>query len=233
MNSATLYLIPTILSEHGFDALPPYITNAAQACTVLFVENERSARRFLKKLDPNYDIDVREWHTIHKAEAEVAAIFTQHIKDGKTIGIISEAGCPGIADPGQLLIAAAQQLGAAVKPLVGPSSLLLALMASGLNGQQFRFRGYLPIDHHERDKAIRQLEQEAIREQCTQLFIETPYRNNTLIAALLQQCQPNTLLCIAADLTGEKEWVQTKTIAAWKKKSPDLHKIPTLFLLGV
>jgi len=232
MSTGSVYLIPTVLSENATDALPSYILTAAQRCSVLFVENERTARRFLRQLDREYDIDGREWHTIHKAEAEISSVFIQRLREGKTVGIISEAGCPGIADPGQLLIAEAQKLGVRIHPLVGPSSILLALMASGLNGQQFRFRGYLPIDDRERAKMIRQMEQESLREQCAQLFIETPYRNKTMLAALLQHCQDNTLLCIASDLTGEKESVRTKTIASWKKEKPQLDKIPTLFLLG-
>ncbi len=157
--------------------------------------------------------------------------FRKKIKEEKTIGIISEAGCPGVADPGQQLVAIAQEMNIEVKPLVGPNSILLALMASGMNGQQFQFPGYLPIDNPERIKAIKELEAESAKKKCTQIFIETPYRNNQLMEALLKYCHPSTKLCIAVDLTGKKEWIKTKTIADWKKNKPDIHKRPAIFLL--
>ena len=147
-------------------------------------------------------IDNYEWHPIHKAEEEVKTAFRAALRSGKTIGIISEAGCPGIADPGQILTAVAHEAGATVRPLVGPSSILLALMASGLNGQQFRFSGYLPVDNTGRAAALKNLEAESTRLNCTQLFIETPYRNNQLIESLLSSCRPGSRLCIAANITG-------------------------------
>ncbi|MBI1780264.1 MAG: SAM-dependent methyltransferase [Sphingobacteriales bacterium] len=204
---------------------------AVKQCTVFFVENERTARRFLKSLWKEMVIDDYEWHAIHKAEEEVLSIFKQRIKEGKTIGIISEAGCPGIADPGQILIEAAQQLNATIKPLVGPSSILLALMGSGMNGQQFQFVGYLPIDNQEKFKTLKELEAESKKKNCTQIFIETPYRNNQLIETILKTCQPSTRLCIAAELTGANELIRTKTIAEWKKEKTDFHKKPVIFCL--
>lgn len=227
----TVYLVPTVLDEKGTNALPFYITDAVKNCTVFFVENERTARRFLKTIWKEMVIDNYEWFTIHKAETEVMDTFRQKLKERKNIGIISEAGCPGIADPGQLLIAAAQEMNVTIRPLVGPSSILLALMASGMNGQQFQFVGYLPIDNQERVKSIKELENESQKKNCTQLFIETPYRNNQLLEVLLKTCKPSTRLCLAADLTGEKEWIKTKTIADWKKEKTDLHKRPVIFLL--
>lgn len=212
-------------------AIPAYVTDAVKQCTVFFVENERTARRFFKLLWKEMVIDDYEWHAIHKAEEEVLAVFKQRIKEGKTIGIVSEAGCPGIADPGQLLIEAAQQLNAAVKPLVGPSSILLALMGSGMNGQQFQFVGYLPIDNQERFKALKELEAESKKKNCTQIFIETPYRNNQLIETILKTCQPSTRLSIAAELTSANEYIKTKTIAEWKKEKTDFHKKPVIFCL--
>ncbi len=176
-------------------------------------------------------IDDYEWFTIHKAENEVLSAFRQKIKEGKNIGIISEAGCPGIADPGQILIAAAQEMNATIKPLVGPSSILLALMASGMNGQQFEFVGYLPIDNLERNKAITALETSSQKKNSTQIFIETPYRNNQLIETLLKTCKPSTRLCIAAELTGAGEFIKTRTVADWKKEKTDFHKKPVIFLL--
>lgn len=231
MPAATVYLIPSLLDETGLATLPPSILAAVKDCQVFFAENERSARRFLKSIWKEMVIDNYEWFTIHKAEEEVRDAFRQKIREGKNIGIISEAGCPAIADPGQLLVAVAQELHVAVKPLVGPSSILLALMASGMNGQQFRFSGYLPIDSTQRIRAIKELESESQQKNCTQIFIETPYRNNQLVDAILKNARPATRLCIAADLTGEKEWIRTQTIAAWKKETIDLHKRPAIFLL--
>ncbi len=231
MSIGTVYLVPTVLDEQGQDALPAYILDAVKQCQVFFVENERTARRFLKSIWKEMVIDDYEWFAIHKAEPEVEQAFVNQLKEGKNVGIISEAGCPGVADPGQLLIAAAQRMEAVVKPLTGPSSILLALMASGMNGQEFRFSGYLPIDHAERIRTIRDLENESRKRNCTQIFIETPYRNNQLIEALLKNCQGSTLLCIAVDLTGKSEWVKTKTIAGWKKEKTEIHKRPAIFLL--
>ncbi|MCF3109319.1 SAM-dependent methyltransferase [Niabella sp. CC-SYL272] len=229
--TATIYLIPTYLHESNLAVLPAYLLEAIEKCTVLFVENERTARRYLKQLKKEIVIDHFEWFGIQKDEANLLQQFRQQLKAGKTIGIISEAGCPGVADPGQLLVAAAQEAGAQVVPLVGPSSILLSLMASGLNGQQFSFIGYLPIDNGQRIKAIKELENESQRKNSTQIFIETPYRNNQLLETLLKQCQPQTKLCIAADITGGQEFIKTRTIQQWQKETIDLHKRPTIFLL--
>ena len=226
-----IYLIPTVLEELATQTIPPYIIDAVKDCQIIFAENERTARRFLKSICKEIVIDDYEWFTIHKAETELINTFKQKIKDGKNIGIISEAGCPGIADPGQILIAAAQQMNATIKPLVGPSSILLALMASGMNGQQFEFVGYLPIDNLERNKAIAALEISSQKKNSTQIFIETPYRNNQLLETLLKTCKPSTKLCIAAELTGPNEYVKTKSIADWKKEKTDFHKKPVIFLL--
>lgn len=226
-----VYLIPSFLSENAVETIPAYVLQAIKDCQVIFAENERTARRFLKSLDREIVIDDYEWHTIHKAEEEKIKIFRQKIKEEKNIAIISEAGCPGIADPGQILIHEAQKLNAIVKPLVGPSSILLALMASGLDGQQFCFTGYLPIDNLERNKKLKQLEEESIKNKSTQIFIETPFRNNKMLEAILQNCKPSTLLCIAAELTSPQEWIKTKTIADWKNQKADLHKKPVIFLL--
>lgn len=232
MSNALVYLVPSLLDEKGSAALPAYILDAVKDCQVFFVENERTARRFLKGLWKEMVIDEYEWFTIHKAEQEVQASFRQKLKEGKHVAIISEAGCPGIADPGQLLVGVAQEMNVTVKPLVGPSSILLALMASGMNGQHFQFTGYLPIDSGDRIKALKQLEAESQERNCTQIFIETPYRNNQLLETILKSCKPSTRLCIAADLTGENEWVKTKTIADWKKEVPELHKRPVIFILS-
>ena len=236
-NAGQVYLIPSILHEEGMDAIPSYIVSAVIKCNVFFSENERTARRFLKKLwkaylpDQNIVIDDYEWYPIHKNEKEMLPVFRKKLMEGKTIGIISEAGCPGIADPGQLLVAAAHEYEASVKPLVGPSSIFMALMASGLNGQQFYFSGYLPIDNNERIKSIRELEDDSLKKKSTQIFIETPYRNNQLLDAVLKTCKPSSRLCIAANLTSQNESVKTKTIGDWSKQKPDLHKQPVIFCL--
>ena len=229
---ATVYLIPAFLDESALAPLPAYLLDSIKACSVFFVENERSARRYCKALWKEMVIDEYQWFPIQKAEAEVIATFRQNLKSGATIGIISEAGCPGVADPGQLLTEAAHEAGATVRPLVGPSSILLALMASGMNGQQFRFAGYLPVEAAGRAKALKDLESESARLHSTQIFIETPYRNNQMVEAILQNCKPTTLFCIAANLTGPAEFIRTRTIADWKKsKTPDLHKQPAIFCL--
>jgi 16S rRNA (cytidine1402-2'-O)-methyltransferase len=231
-----VYLIPSLLDENGIEAIPSYIIAAVKNCEVLFVENERTARRYLKQLwkaclpGQELVIDDYEWFVIHKAEKEVQHFFKEKLEQGKNIGIISEAGCPGVADPGQLLAGIAQEMNVDIKPLVGPSSILLALMASGMNGQQFQFIGYLPIDNHERIKAIKELEAESQKKNCTQIFIETPYRNNQLIETLLKSCKHSTRLCIAVDLTGKEEWIKTKTIADWKMENINIHKRPAIFL---
>jgi 16S rRNA (cytidine1402-2'-O)-methyltransferase len=226
-----IYLIPSVLHENANHTIPSYIVDAVKNCKAFFVENERSARRFLKSIWKEMVIDEYKWIPIHKAEAAVKNEFSNFIRKGMNIGIISEAGCPGIADPGQILISLAHKNGAKVIPLVGPSSILLALMASGLNGQQFQFVGYLPIDNSEKIKTLKQLESESQRKNCTQIFIETPYRNNQLLETIIRTCQPNTQLCIAADLTSDKEWIKTKTIADWRKELPDLHKRPVIFCM--
>lgn len=228
---ATVYLIPTVLSEGVTECLPAYLLDAVKKCAVLFVENERTARRYLKLLSKELVIDNFEWFNMKEVTPEIASVFQQKIKEEKTIGIISEAGCPGVADPGQVLVHLAQEKGVAVKPLVGPNSILLALMGSGMNGQRFQFVGYLPIEISERAKAIKNLESESRQKDCTQIFIETPYRNNQLLEILVKTCHPHTQICVAADLTGATEMIRTKTAQQWKSALPQLHKRPVIFLL--
>ena len=224
-------MIPSLLDDDAMYTIAPYVLEAIRECKVLFVENERTARRFLKKLDKSIIIDQFEWIAIHKSEELAVDLLRKNLTEGKIIGVISEAGCPGIADPGQLLASIAQEMQIPVIPLVGPSSILLALMASGMNGQQFRFVGYLPISQPERQQKIRELETESQKTRCTQIFIETPYRNNQLLESLLKTCKPQTRLCIAVNITGKKEHIQTKTVSQWKLKQPDLQKEPAIFLL--
>lgn len=231
MSSGKVYLIPTVLYEDALETIPAYLLDAVKDCSVFFVENEKTARRFLKKIWREMVIDDYQWFTIHKAEDTVKAQFLQALKASKHIGIISEAGCPGVADPGQILVEAAQQAGVMVKPLVGPSSILLALMASGMNGQCFQFHGYLPIDSLERKKKIRELEADSQKRNCTQLFIETPYRNNPLIKDILDSCREETRLCIAVDITAPSETIRTRSVKHWKQEVPDIHKRLAIFLL--
>ncbi len=229
--ASIIYLIPTVLEETAIHTIPLYLVDAIKNCQVIFAENERTARRFLKLMWKEMVIDDYEWHTIHKAEGEQKINFRNCITANKNIAIISEAGCPGIADPGQILIEVAQQMNATVKPLVGPSSILLALMASGMNGQQFEFVGYLPIDNGEKMKAIKEMEATSLKKNSTQIFIETPYRNDQLLETLLKTCKPTTRICIAAELTGPNEYIKTKTVADWKKEKTGFHKKPVIFLL--
>ncbi|HEY5407486.1 MAG TPA: SAM-dependent methyltransferase [Ginsengibacter sp.] len=226
-----IYLIPSFLADDAIETIPLYVLEAIKNCEVIFAENERTARRFLKSMSKEIVIDNFEWYMIHKVEQEQINNFRQKIKEEKNIAIISEAGCPGVADPGQILINEAQKMNVVIKPLVGPNSILLALMASGLNGQHFCFEGYLPIDNLERNKKIKQLEEESLKNNCTQIFIETPYRNNKLMETVLQHCKPSTRLCIGSELTSPNEWIKTKTIAEWKNQLKDLHKKPVIFLL--
>jgi 16S rRNA (cytidine1402-2'-O)-methyltransferase len=230
MTKGIVYLIPSLLDEENVTSIPAYVLGAINDCEIFFAENERTARRYLKKLQKDIVIDRYEWITISD-EPAIPALFRQKLKDGKRIGIISEAGCPGVADPGQSLVEIAHELNAVVKPLAGPNAILMTLMASGMNGQRFQFLGYLPIKEVERIRAIKELEAESHKKNCTQLFIETPYRNNQLIDALLKHCRPTTHLCIASGLSSSTEQIHTRTIAQWKQQKPDLHKVPATFCL--
>ncbi|MBM3413114.1 MAG: SAM-dependent methyltransferase [Bacteroidetes bacterium] len=222
-----LLLIPAPLHDEGLNALPAYVWDAILSCQAFVVENPRTTRRYFKSVSKDIVIDNYEWINVNEehAPARCKLLF----KEGKTIGLVSEAGCPGVADPGQAIVALAHEVGCSVSPLVGPNSILLALMASGLNGQQFKFNGYLPIEDKPREKAIQELEQQSRKENCTQLFIETPYRNNPMLASLLKCLSPSTQLCIAADLTSPAEWISTRTITDWRKASPELHRRLVIF----
>ncbi len=232
MSKGKVYLLPMLLQEEGWEAIPADMLKWIQQCDAFFVENEKTTRRYFKKIWKEMIIDNYVWQPIHKVEDAQIKAFTQLLKEGKNIGIVSEAGCAGIADPGQLLVAAAQQQGYTVKPYVGPSSILLSLMASGMNGQLFQFHGYLPIDAAERKKKIQALEADTKLTGCTQLFIETPYRNNQMLEALIQNCHPNTRICIGVDITGPTELIKTADINYWKNNKPELHKKSVIFLMG-
>ncbi len=231
---AKLYLVPNVLSEGSWqNVLPSKIFEVLTKTRYFIVENVRTARRFMKQVDSEINIDECIFYEINKRtqQSEIPS-FLNAISEGFDVAVISEAGCPGVADPGAEVVKIAHQKGIQVVPLVGPSSILLALMASGLNGQDFAFKGYLPVKPAERTKEISVLEKRVIAQGQTQIFIETPYRNNQLIADLLKTCTPETLLCIAANLTGENEMVATKTIKQWRTDVPDLHKQPVIFLIG-
>jgi 16S rRNA (cytidine1402-2'-O)-methyltransferase len=233
MADTALYLIPVTLGESPLErVLPARNTEIICAIHHFIVEDVRSARRFLKKVSKEIDIDTLTFYPLNKhTDSNVIAGYLQPLRAGEAIGVISEAGCPAIADPGADVVAIAQSEGLTVIPLVGPSSILLSLMASGFNGQSFAFHGYLPIEPDERIKKLKQLEQRIYSEHQTQLFIETPYRNNRLAEDILRNCRPQTKLCIAANLTCEGEYVRTHTVKQWMGKLPDLSKIPTIFLL--
>ncbi len=228
-----LFLIPSILAPDTAEAvLSPQIREVIKETDYYFVENVRTTRRFISELKVGKIIDQLHFFELDKDTplAKVKEYFKE-VPIGKSIGVISEAGCPGVADPGALAVQIAHQLGIKVIPLVGPSSILLGLMASGFSGQSFVFHGYLPIDKIERGKRIKVLENDSKKGQ-TQIFMETPFRNNQLLDDLLNQLASNTLLCIACNVTGSDEFIQTRTIADWKKQKPDLHKKPTMFLLS-
>lgn len=230
---AALYLIPVTLGETEISkVLPPHNKEIIVSIRHFIVENIRTARRFLKQTDPDIDIDNLVFYTLnkHTSDSELSG-FLKPVEVGHSVGIISEAGCPAIADPGADVVAIAQKRNIPVVPLVGPSSILLALMASGFNGQSFAFHGYLPIDAGERVKTLKALEQRVYSENQTQLFIETPYRNGKLVEDILKTCKPATRLCIAADITLGSEFIKTKNIAEWKKQVPDLSRRPCIFMI--
>ena len=231
---AALYLLPNVLSEGDWqNVLPAQIFQLVTHTRYYIVENIRTARRFLKQVNRDTDIDQLTFYELNKhTEQNELPGFLKPLEQGENVAVISEAGCPGIADPGAEVVKIAHQKGYKVVPLVGPSSILLALMASGLNGQSFAFNGYLPVRANERTRAISNLEKLAKNNRQTQIFIETPYRNNQLITDLLKTCSPSTLFCIAANLTGENEFIATKSVSQWKGNVPDLHKQPAIFLLG-
>jgi 16S rRNA (cytidine1402-2'-O)-methyltransferase len=226
-----LYLIPVPLAENALATIPENVKTLSCQLKYYFVEDVRTARRYLKSIDKAVDIDVIQFQEINSQTKPDLNLLKKWLKEGNDIGMMSEAGCPGMADPGSELAAAAQEIGATVVPLVGPSSVLLALMASGFNGQGFRFAGYLPIKEPMRSKAIKEMETISAERKETQIFIETPYRNNQLFQDIIRLCKQHSKLCVAADITGEKEFIKTNTMVEWAKAIPELHKRPTIFLL--
>lgn len=229
-DQAKIYLIPIPIAEEALHTLSEQIRTATQEVTHYFVENVRTARRFLRSIHKEIVIDDLHFSEIDKREGPDLSMLSQWIKEGRTIGIMSESGCPGIADPGAVIINRAHEMNVPIYPLTGPNSIVLALMASGMNGQSFAFNGYLPVKNPERSKQIKHFEQRSKAERQTQIFIETPYRNNQLLDDLLKNCVHHTKLCIAQDISGADEYIKTKTIKDWVKEKPELKKLPTVFL---
>lgn len=234
MQKGKLYLIPVPLAEgaekSSYTMIHQDIINGIDEYVV---ENEKTARRFLKAAGiniPQSQLVMHDYGKHSREKMDYNLVFA-NVMQGKDLGLMSEAGCPGVADPGADVVAEAHKRGVQVVPMVGPSSILLALMASGFNGQKFTFHGYLPIDKGDRSRKIKELESQSLREKATQIFIETPFRNNQLLAELLRTAKPTTKLCIAANITGTDEIIRTKTIAEWKKSTIELHKVPAIFLL--
>lgn len=231
---AKLYMIPTTLGDTTLErVLPSDLSSLISSISVFIVENIRTARRFIKKVNPAIVIDQLTFFELNQhTDKNDISRFLEPLLQGNDIGIISEAGCPGIADPGAEVVRMAHTKDIQVVPLVGPSSILLALMASGMSGQNFAFNGYLPIKNPEKSQQIKFLERRMQTEGQTQVFIEAPYRNLQLLDDLLKNCEPRTLLCIAADITLETEFILTKPISYWKNNIPDIQKKPAIFMIG-
>ncbi len=232
MNTAKVYLLPMLLAEDTHSkVLTPYAIDLLSTLKVFFVENVKTTRRFLSSLKKGIVIDDLTFYEVDQ-KTNFEHLFDLMSQINEPIGVISEAGCAGVADPGALVVEVAHQLRVPVEPLMGPNSILLALMASGFNGQSFAFHGYLPIKEDERNKKIKALENEGFKNKQTQIFMETPYRNNQMLASLLKVLNPNTRLCIACDITAPTEYFESKSVESWRRNTlPDLHKRPAIFLL--
>lgn len=228
-----LYLLPVTLGDTPVEkVLPSYNREIILQIRHFIVEDVRSARRFLKKVDRDINIDELTFYSLNKhTSPEAISGYLKPLQEGNSMGVISEAGCPAVADPGADVVAIAQRKNLKVVPLVGPSSIILSVMGSGFNGQSFAFHSYLPIEPGERQKRLKELEQRVYSEHQTQLFIETPYRNNKMLEDILKACRPQTKLCVAANITCEGEYIKTKTVQEWKGHLPDLSKIPCIFLI--
>jgi 16S rRNA (cytidine1402-2'-O)-methyltransferase len=228
-----LYLLPVTLGDTPWEqVLPAYNKEVILGIRHFIVEDVRSARRFLKKVEKSIDIDALTFYPLNKhTSPEAISGYLKPLAAGESMGVISEAGCPAVADPGADVVAIAQRKGLKVVPLVGPSSIILSVMASGFNGQSFAFHGYLPIEPAERAKRIKQLEQRVYAEDQTQLFIETPYRNLKMMEDILRNCRPQTRLCVAANITCPDALIRTRTVKEWLGHLPQLDKIPCIFLI--
>ncbi|HEY5689606.1 MAG TPA: SAM-dependent methyltransferase [Yeosuana sp.] len=228
-----LYLIPTTLGDNEpLEVLPISVKKTIEDTNVYIVENEKTARRFIKKINSGKSQSSLKIFILNKyTDAKLIPEFLDPCEKGINVGLLSEAGCPGIADPGAEVVKMAHQNNIKVVPLVGPSSILMALMSSGMNGQSFAFNGYLPIDKDERKKEIKRLERISFEHNQSQIFIETPYRNNKLLEDLCNTLEPNTSICVACDITLTTEFIKTQNANAWKKNIVDLHKRPTIFII--
>jgi 16S rRNA (cytidine1402-2'-O)-methyltransferase len=228
-----LYLIPTTMGDcDPMDVLPQTVKRTIDFIDYYIVENEKTARKSIKEVHPEKKQSELILFVLNKrTEVKEHQDFIQPLLEGKNVGLMSEAGCPGVADPGAVIVKLAHEKGIQVVPLVGPSSILLAMMASGMNGQSFTFHGYLPIDKDEKRASFKSLERTSFEKNQSQIFIETPYRNNNLLEDLLQTLHLETHLCIATDITLPTEYIKTKRISAWKKETIDLHKRPTIFII--
>jgi 16S rRNA (cytidine1402-2'-O)-methyltransferase len=228
-----LYLIPTTMGDcDPMDVLPQTVKRTIDFIDYYIVENEKTARKSIKEVHPEKKQSELILFVLNKrTEVKEHQDFIQPLLEGKNVGLMSEAGCPGVADPGAVIVKLAHDKGIQVVPLVGPSSILLAMMASGMNGQSFTFHGYLPIDKDEKRASFKSLERTSFEKNQSQIFIETPYRNNNLLEDLLQTLHPETHLCVATDITLPTEYIKTKRISAWKKETIDLHKRPTIFII--
>lgn len=232
MKKGKLFLIPIVISEQQTDTIPDQVKKVIENTSYYLVENLRTARRFISSLNLGLTIEDLKFEKLDKkTPAPQVEKLMQPLLKGENIGLMSESGCPGIADPGSLAVEYAHNNDIQVAPLVGPSSILLALMASGFNGQQFAFHGYLPIDKKQLSQKIKSIEEESRRKNQSQIFIETPYRNNQLLQVLIDNCYPETRLCIAKDVSGKEEQIVTLPIKDWRNKKMELHKIPAVFVL--
>lgn len=233
MQKGTLYLIPVPLAENAAQkSFTPFLVDTINAIKTYIVENEKTARKFLKEAGlktPQSELVIHDYGK-HKRGNSLVPFFKE-LMSGIDVGLMSEAGCPGVADPGADVVAEAHKRGIKVVPLVGPNSMIQAIMASGFNGQSFAFHGYLPIDKIERAKRIKDLESLSLKNRQTQLFMETPFRNNHLLDDVLKNCHGSTQLCIACNINAEDEFIKTQAVGAWRQEKIDLHKKPTVFLL--
>jgi 16S rRNA (cytidine1402-2'-O)-methyltransferase len=233
MSSGKLYLIPSALSEDNTLVLPQYALSVVSALDEFIVENEKTARHFLKAIDIKTPLQSLSLHLLneHTDRKHVSDLLSP-LLSGKDVGLLSEAGCPAVADPGGELVRLAHEKDIQIIPLIGPSSIILALMASGLNGQNFSFLGYLPKEKTERIKSLKELERKVLSKNETQIFIEAPYRNQHLLEDILYTCDKNTLICIACNITSKDESIKTQSVKDWKKKIPEINKKATVFLIG-
>ncbi len=230
---AALYLIPVTLGDTEYEkVLPSYNLDIIKQIKIFIVENIKSAKRFLARIENSHVDDAVFYELSEHTETKDILNYLDALENGESIGVISEAGCPAVADPGADIVAIAHKKNLKVVPLVGPSAILMAVMSSGFSGQSFAFNGYLPVKNPERSNKLRQLEQRAYKEKQTQLFIETPYRNRQMFESILATCKPETKLCIAAGITTDFEFIKTRAISTWKKTGlPELKKVPAIFLI--